>query len=148
MQYRQLQRYIFLLAKEAVLDRPQVQGTMSHIWYFCPGVQTFWNKIFEIYRVITGSNLQPDIFITVLSMIPGSIKSIKKGILKHFVTAARKIIARNWKSNLEPSIGEWECELGDMRSLEERMILETGLQKKTGFSFLAGLGRVQSHSTT
>lgn len=63
-------------------------------------------------------------------MIPGSVKSINKGVLKHFVTAARTNIVRKWKSNIEPSIGEWECELDDMRALEERMILETGLKKQ------------------
>lgn len=111
------------------------KGTMSHIWYYCPGVQTFSGKIFKIYMEMTGINLQPDILISVLLMIPGLVKSIKRGILKHFITAARTIIARKWKSKVEPSIKEWECELGEMRSLEERMVLETGLKEQSAISW-------------
>lgn len=54
------------------------KGTMSHIWYFCPGVQILWNKIYKIFLAVTGINIQPDILVSVLSMIPGSVKSMKK----------------------------------------------------------------------
>lgn len=76
------------------------RGTMSHIWYYCPRVQNFWREIFRVYMAVTRINIPPDIFISVLSMIPGTVKNIKKGILKHFLTAACTIIARKWKSGL------------------------------------------------
>lgn len=100
------------------------KGSMSHIWYFCPEIQAFWEKVFKIYRATTGVKIQSDIYVAILSMIPGSIKNIKKGTLKYYITAARTVIARNWKNKKAPSIKEWECEMGVMRSLEERMILE------------------------
>lgn len=106
------------------------KGKLSHIWYFCPGVQTFWNKIYKIYLAVTGINIQPDVLVSVLSMIPGSVKSIKKGILKHFLTAARTSIARKWKNRTAPSIDEWMCKMSEMRSLEERMMIEDGLKKQ------------------
>lgn len=106
------------------------KGTMSHIRYFCPGVQIFWKKIYKIYLAVTGVNLQPDILVSVLSMIPGSVKSIKKGILKYFLTAARTVIARKWKNRTAPSIDKWMSEISEMLSLEERMMIEKGLKNK------------------
>lgn len=98
-------------------------------WYYCSEIQPFWQKIFEIFRALTGTKLYPEIQVAVLSMIPGSIKKIK-GILKYFLTAARKVIARKWKNTRAPSVTEWECEMTEMRTLEERMIIEEGLKKQ------------------
>lgn len=108
----------------------EAQGTMSHIWYYCSEVQPFWQKIFEIYRAMTGIELYPEIQVAVLSMIPGSVKNIKKGLLKYFLTAARTIIARKWKSTSMPLVEEWECEMAEMRALEERMVMEMGLKEQ------------------
>lgn len=105
-------------------------GTMSHIWYYCPKILPFWQKIFEIYRAMTGNEIYPDILITVLSMIPGSIKNIKRDSLKYFLTAARTCIARKWKSSITPSMMEWECEMAEMRALEERKVIEEGSNKQ------------------
>lgn len=104
----------------------KAQGTKSHIWYYCSKIQPFWQKIFESYSVMTGIDVYPDIQVAVLSMIPGSLKNIKKGLLKYFLTAARTIIARNWKSTNVPSMVDWEWEMVEMRALEERKVLEEG----------------------
>lgn len=117
------------------------KSTLSHICYFCLGVQTFWNKIYKIYPAKTGINLQPNILVSVLSVIPGSVKNIKKDILKYFLTAARTTIARKWKNRTAPSIDEWMSEMSEMRSMEERMMIEKGL-KKTNSGSMGSVGRV------
>lgn len=61
----------------------------------------------------------------------GNHYMIKKGVLRHFLSAARTAIARCWKSVETPSIGEWVCEMdiigsfGKMIAREEKRPLDT-----------------------
>lgn len=64
-------------------------------------------------------------------MIPGSMKAIRKGILRHMLTAAQTVIARKWKKTVDPSIDEWVCEVSKMQSLELIIAAETGLKEQT-----------------
>lgn len=116
--------------KEVCWRCQERRGTMSHIWYYCSKILPFWQKIFEIFRAMTAREVYPDIQMAVLSMIPGSMKSIKKGPLKYFLTAARTCIARKWKCIDAPSMVEWECEMTEMRTLQERKVREEGSNKQ------------------
>lgn len=82
---------------------------MEHIWYGCHGVREFWDKIFDIYHKVTGKEIRPKINSAILSIFPGSIKTIKTDILHHRTTAARKVIAHKWKSTTNPTIVECIC---------------------------------------
>lgn len=86
---------------------------MSHIWYYCPGVLLFWSKIYNIYQKFTGLSAQPE------------------DILRHMLTAACAVIARNQRKTVDPSIGEWVCEMSEMQSLELTIKTETGLREQT-----------------
>lgn len=107
------------------------KGTMSDIWYYCLEVQICWSKIYNIQQAITGQSAQPDVFVSVLSMIPGSMKAIRKDILRYMLTAARTVIARKWNKTVDPSIEEWMCEMSKMQSMELMIVTETGLKKQT-----------------
>lgn len=72
---------------------PNDRVTNVHIWYCCPMVREFWLKIFHIYQKITKSDIQSNISISILSIIPGSMKAIRADILHHMLTATRTIIA-------------------------------------------------------
>lgn len=66
----------------------------------------FWNKIYEIYHKVSGVELTPSMEISLLSLIPKSIKSIKKDIIHHMTSAARTIIAKNWKKTKSPALAD------------------------------------------
>lgn len=42
------------------------------------------------------------------------------------LTAARTVIARNWRKTAAPSIGEWVCEMSEMQSVEMMIGTEGG----------------------
>lgn len=86
---------------------------MIHIWYECHVVKEFWYKIFEIYKVVSGNEMQPSVNVSILSIIPGSMKSIKTDILHHMTNAARTITARKWRKTIGHTIMEWICEMNE-----------------------------------
>lgn len=48
--------------------------------------------LYTVYHRITESDILPNIFTSVLSIIPGSIKSIKRDILRLMLTVAQTVI--------------------------------------------------------
>lgn len=53
-------------------------GTMLHIWWDCPTLLTFWESIFSLYNKLTGSEVPASPSSGLLSILPGSISSLKK----------------------------------------------------------------------
>lgn len=98
-------------------------------------------KCTNIYQAITGQSVQPDVLVSVLSMIPGSMKAIKKYILRHMLTAARTVIARKWRKMADPSIEEWVCEMSELQFLYVR-----SRSKGTNLKDMATMGGVQNLS--
>lgn len=98
-------------------------------------------KCTNIYQAITGQSVQPDVLVSVLSMIPGSMKAIKKYILRHMLTAARTVIARKWRKMADPSIEEWVCEMSEIQFLYVR-----SRSKGTNLKDMATMGGVQNLS--
>lgn len=101
-------------------------GSMLHIWWDCPLLLPFWESIFTLYNNLAGSNVTASASLGLLSMLPGSISSLKKGLLKHFLTAVRTIIPRRWKSSIPPSREEWLVELNSLMRMESLMADDTG----------------------
>lgn len=79
------------------------RGTMDHVWYSCQGVRSFWDKIFEIYQKVSGVERSPNISTSLFSLTSDTIRVIKIDILHHMTTAARTIIAQNWKKKKQLS---------------------------------------------
>lgn len=101
-------------------------GTMLHIWWDCPPLLAFWNSIYALYNNLTGSNISVSPTSGLLTMLPGPISALKKGLLKHFLTAARTIIPRHWKSTTLPSRAEWLAELNSLMRMENLMAEDKG----------------------
>lgn len=97
------------------------RGTLEHIWYGCQGVRGFWNKIFEIYYKVSGVEETPSMEILLLSLASKSIKTIKTDIIHHMTSAARTLIARNWKETRCPTIAEWICEMNEIQYMEKQI---------------------------
>lgn len=72
------------------------KGSLLHIWWECPPVYDFWDVIFQLYTRVTGVSVSNMPQVTLLYILPGSFKYIKKGLLRHWLTAARTIIPHHW----------------------------------------------------
>lgn len=51
---------------------------------------------------------------------------LKKGLLKHFLTATRTIIPRHWKSSTPPSREEWASEMSLIKRMENLIADDSG----------------------
>lgn len=70
--------------------------------------------------------LSPTPEIALLSMLPGTLKSIKKDVLRHFLAAARMVIPKYWKSRtVYLPLGEWAIEVDRIRDLERLLAEES-----------------------
>ena len=72
-------------------------GSMIHIWWECPKIRGYWNKVFNIIRRVTGCNLHQSPTIALLNgMLPLTSKVTRKLIL-YIMTGARITLAAAWK---------------------------------------------------
>lgn len=98
------------------------RGTMFHIWWDCPLIEPFWHSVNTEYNKIESSLvLTPKMVL--LSMLPGSLKAVKRGLLRHCLVAARTVIPRHWRSPTPPSLAKWLVEM-DRISDMERLLAE------------------------
>lgn len=66
-------------------------GTLLHIWWECPPVRQFWQK--NIWSVLqTDGDISPNLTGSSSIYNPGTLKSVKKYALRHFIAAARTVI--------------------------------------------------------
>lgn len=117
----------------------QEEGTAIHIWWGCPKVNVFWEKILKICSKITLSCYSNSPELALLSVIPGSISSIKKNILRHALTAGRAVIPRHWRSDHAPSIAEWVAEMNSIMRMEELVAEDRGNNEKFNITWMGWL---------
>lgn len=87
------------------------KGSLLHIWWECPSVHDFWSMVLQFYTQATGVIVPNMPQITLLSILPGSYKSVKKGLFRHWLTAARAVIPRYWRLVHAPPLIEWVMEM-------------------------------------
>lgn len=56
-------------------------------------------------------------YISILSLIPGSYKQIKKSLIRFFLSAACSVIAR-WRQPNPPTLPAWACEMNPIEYLK------------------------------
>lgn len=90
-----------------------------HIWWECPDINSFWNKIFSLHNQVTSSSIACVPEIGLLSLIPGPLNLSKKGLLRHFLPAARQTIAAPWKQLGKPPIAAFLEKINYVMRMEE-----------------------------
>lgn len=88
-----------------------LRGSLLHIWWECPLIHDFWAQILRLYTTVTGAIAPNTLKTTLLSILPGSFKCIKKGLLRHWLTAVRSVIPHHWRSAQVHSVTEWVTEM-------------------------------------
>lgn len=82
---------------------------LSHMFYLCPDLKTFWEGYFSIMSTILGVNLQPCPLIAIFG-IPDpllALNSTQKEIIAFTSLLARRSLLLHWKSAKYPSFYRW-----------------------------------------
>lgn len=93
---------------------------MLYIWGSCQGIDPFWDKILQLYDMGDTYPNQPKM--TILSMLSGSYKHIKKSLIRHFLKTAQSVIARSCCWPEPPSLAAWACELKNIEYMESMLL--------------------------
>lgn len=83
------------------------RGTLLHIWWECPLIQTYWTEIHHLITQITTftPDYTPAQFLLHHTSIPQRV--YKKSLVLHLINAANLCIPVHWRSTSPPSIPEW-----------------------------------------
>ena len=97
------------------------EGSLSHLFWHCPILDTFWSKIFNWFSTQLKENILPDPKLAVLGCSDNlaSLTSNQNQILKLGMVAAKKIILLDWKSPLSPCFNRWLNEMLSIARMEQ-----------------------------
>lgn len=92
---------------------PQVD--LSHMFWSCPKLGTYWSSIFNVFSTLLNNSLQPCPLLAIfgVSAVPLPCSSNEAGMIAFAMLLARCRILLTWKSPTSPSFSAW---LKDMMS--------------------------------
>lgn len=95
------------------------KGTLLHIWWSCPLIQTFWKEVCRITSQVTTYelNLTPAQFL--LHHSPQPHRTYHKSLTMHMINAARQCIPIYWGSPQIPTVKEWFHRIRKTAEMEE-----------------------------
>uniref|UniRef100_A0A670HV34 Reverse transcriptase domain-containing protein n=1 Tax=Podarcis muralis TaxID=64176 RepID=A0A670HV34_PODMU len=93
------------------------EGNFFHMWWTCEEMKKYWELIYNEMKKIFKYTFpkRPEAFL--LGIVGDEIKKEDKVLFQYATTAARLLIAQNWKSPNTPTIEEWQIKLFDFVSL-------------------------------
>lgn len=94
------------------------KSTLLHIWWECPPIHNVWELLLWFYTTVAGVTIPNSPQIPLLSMLPDTFKPIKKSILWHCLTAARRMIPCHWRMTRILSLVEWVIEMDHIKRME------------------------------
>uniref|UniRef100_A0A670IGS1 Reverse transcriptase domain-containing protein n=1 Tax=Podarcis muralis TaxID=64176 RepID=A0A670IGS1_PODMU len=93
------------------------EGDFFHMWWTCEEMKKYWESIYNEMKKIFKYTFpkRPEAFL--LGIVGDEIKKEDKVLFQYATTAARLLIAQNWKSQNTPSIEEWQTKLFEFVNL-------------------------------
>lgn len=79
--------------------------TMIHIWWFCPALHEFWEKVH--FKITTDMGIVLKL-ITEVCLLHQCLGKYDNVLLSNLLIAAKLLIAKKWKSEDVPTIYEWQ----------------------------------------
>lgn len=92
---------------------------MSHIWWDCRELRSFWQGVLSTIREVTGTQVPETAEATLLYMFSMPIHTYKRSLLRHLLQAAKTVIPRKWKTTDPPTVEDWHEEIELTRRMEE-----------------------------
>lgn len=72
--------------------------SLIHIWWSCPLLAPFWDKVIESITLITETKLVLDAACCLLHISNFTLKKYKHSLTKHLLNAAKSLIPIHWNS--------------------------------------------------
>uniref|UniRef100_A0A670K2B4 Reverse transcriptase domain-containing protein n=1 Tax=Podarcis muralis TaxID=64176 RepID=A0A670K2B4_PODMU len=96
----------------------EAEGDLYHMWWRCSKVKAFWEAIYNELKKILKYTFpkKPEAFL--LGIMSKEIKNEDKKIFLYATTAARIMLAQNWKIELIPTIRDWQVKMINYAELD------------------------------
>lgn len=87
------------------------EGTFYHLWWECQKVKGFWESVYnEMKKILSYTFVKkPEAFL--LGLVGREIKRKDYKLFQYATTAARVLLAKNWKLEGLPTIEDWRSKL-------------------------------------
>ena len=97
------------------------EGSLSHLFWYCPVLDNFWSDIFNWFSKQYRVSIQPDCNLAIFGSSEGTttLPSHCKQVLKTGMVAAKKLILLNWKSPSSPCFKRWLNEMVCVSRMEQ-----------------------------
>lgn len=94
------------------------RGSLLHIWWECPLIQSYWADIHSLITQITTytPDYTPAQYLLLHTSFPQRV--YKKSLTLHLINAANLCIPVHWRSTSPPSIPEWIRRVDKMADIE------------------------------
>uniref|UniRef100_A0A670JGC5 Reverse transcriptase domain-containing protein n=1 Tax=Podarcis muralis TaxID=64176 RepID=A0A670JGC5_PODMU len=95
------------------------EGSFYHMWWECQKVKGFWESVYnEMKKILRYTFIKkPEAFL--LGLVGKEIKNKDHKLFQYATTAARVLLAQNWKSEGLPTIEEWRAKLLDYAEMDK-----------------------------
>lgn len=96
----------------------EVEGDLYHMWWSCCKVRGFWELVYNELKKILKYTFpkKPEAFL--LGMVGKEIKKEDKTLFLYATTAARIMLAQNWKLEVIPNISDWQVKMINYAELD------------------------------
>uniref|UniRef100_A0A3P9MG76 Reverse transcriptase zinc-binding domain-containing protein n=1 Tax=Oryzias latipes TaxID=8090 RepID=A0A3P9MG76_ORYLA len=95
-------------------------GTLLHMLWECPKVQSYWSSIHKEVEKVVGQDVpfQSRLFVLGDPSVLSRVSSPLSQWIQTTVMLGRKLLVREWKGPSTPSFTHWQTSLGQLAALE------------------------------
>ena len=99
----------------------QAPATLSHMFWSCSKLNTFWSNIFNTFTYICKKKVDPDPITATFGIAPNNfgISKHQSDLIAFSTLLARRLILLGWKSPTSPSYSRWVREVMSFLKLEK-----------------------------
>lgn len=95
------------------------KGTLIHIYWECPLITPFWDKVQLLLSHLLEMQVQASPKFFLLGLSPLKLRKPYKKLVRHILTAARCLVALNWKRRSPPSPEDLYSRIKDIELMEK-----------------------------
>lgn len=94
-------------------------GDYVHMFWDCPKITEYWKNIKTQIEGILNENIDLDLQIFLLGIIPKNVPARKRKIIRMLIIIAKKMITMSWLEPQPPSVKKWWDRVEDVMGMEE-----------------------------
>lgn len=97
-------------------------GSLLHIFWSCPRLQSFWGDICRIIQEFTEYVIPEDAAFFLLHHSKISAKAYKKSLVRHLLNVAKACIPLFWKQQSPPTSAHWLRKVEEVKKMEDLIL--------------------------